>query len=209
MGATTGSGTPGAGPPTNLPLDPAVVADAVAALELDAGCRHDRAQGLVQAVARAAADEALALAAGSATVHGSVVDARVARLQRVISVLPNAEPVPTDYEVGALFRITTSQARTVLRTYEARYAAAHRARMGRALRALRGRKITDARGVNQWEFVFTDPNLLEHAVDELRRCGLARGVVPDRQTLILTVRRDQTDRHGRDAADVLAGKPVP
>src|SRR5262249_18545854 len=136
--------------------------------------------------------------AGSAPVYGGAVDLRVARLQRLIAALAATEPMPTPYEVGVIFRITPSQARGALRTYEARFSREHRARMGAALKDSPG----DARTVEKkkvWVFEFTDPAVLDYAVDALRRRGLVRTVAVDRTTLKLTVERDEVDRHGLDA----------
>jgi hypothetical protein len=130
------------------------------------------------------------------------VDARVARLQRLIGALPTGEPLPSPYEVGVIFRITTPQARNILRTYEARFSRAHRERMGSALAAVEAEAVTKD-GTAVWKFAFADPAVLDYAVELLRRRGMARGVTPDRRELELFVDREARDRHDKDAAQAL------
>jgi hypothetical protein len=103
---------------------------AVESLIDDAGSTQGRAEAIVEAVARSAVQEALATMAGSEPVYGSIVDTRLARLRRIIEELGEQASPLTAYEAGAVFRITSSQGRTLLRTYQARYARDYRARMG-------------------------------------------------------------------------------
>lgn len=174
---------------------------AIEALEEDAGCTNPRAKALVAALATAAADEALELTAGTTQVYGSTVDARVARMERLITALPDKEPIPSAYEVGVMFRITVSQAQNVLRTYQARFSHRHRTRMARLLREVEP-TAENRDGKKVWKFEFSDPALLDYAVEDLRRRGLIRGVTPDRRAVELYVERDAVDRHGLGAVDV-------
>jgi hypothetical protein len=178
---------------------------AIRALEEDAGCTNARAAALATALAAAAADEALELTAGLTQVYGSAVDARVARLERLITALPDEEPVPSAYEVGVMFRITVTQARNVLNIYGARFSQRHRMRMARLLRAVE--PTAESRdGKKVWKFEFSDPALLDYAVEDLRRRGMNRGVTPNRRAVELYVERDVVDRHGLGVLDVFRRK---
>jgi len=171
---------------------------AARALEEDAGCRPERAHALVKAVGAAAATEALDVVAGSAQSFGSAVDRRVATLDRLITELAPKESLPTVYEVGVIFRITPSQARNVLRTYQARFSARYRGRLQDALTAVQAQtKQRDGTGV--FTFDFDDPAVLDYALERLRRRGLTRSVTLDRTKLQIEVERDETDRFGKKA----------
>jgi hypothetical protein len=186
-----------------MPADPGTEAAAIAALQEDGGCTEDRARALVAAVRTAAADEALAIVAGDEQPVGSAVDRRVATLHRIVAALPDGEPLPNSYELGVIFRITPSQGRSVLRTYQARFSKSYRGRLESALKALQPTKKAIG-GTNVFVFSVDDPALLDHAVDFLRRRGLTRSVTVDRTLLTLTVNRDEHDRFGKDAARALA-----
>ena len=160
---------------------------AAKALVADAGCLPDRARALVDAFAEVVAQEALAIIAGTAEVATGVLDPRIARLRRLVDALPKEEPFPDAYELGAIFKITESQARNVIRTYQARYPSAYR-----------GRDV--------WVIEFDDPDTLDYAYDLLKRRGLTRGLERDRPAQALTVPRDQTDRNGKGAVEILGCK---
>ena len=152
-----------------------------------------------------ASEHALALISGDAEVFGSIVDSRVDRLRRLIAKLDTGEKFPNPYEVGALFRITPSQAKTLIATYKARHSADHRDRMRDAM--------TNAVAVPEevkkqevWTIQFDDPVALEHAAELLKRRGLSRTVEADGVNLTLTVARDVTDRFGSDAVKALGCK---
>lgn len=181
-----------------------VEADAKTALQ-EAGCQPARAQALVKAIQTAAGAEALALTAGSDPVYSSVVDARVARLGRIIEALGKSD-LPNRYEVGAIFRITPSQAQNVLNTYRARYAHIYRERMESALAAVTPSKV-DKGGDPMFVFEYADPAVLDYAEEQLRRRGITRSVSVDNAKLTLTVPQGAKDRDGNDAARLLKGKP--
>jgi hypothetical protein len=160
---------------------------AVQALIDDAGTTKERAEAIVEAVARAAVKDALATTAGTEPVYGSIVDVRLARLRRIIEELGDGLSPLTAYEAGAVFRITASQGRTLLRTYQARYARDYRARMAAAVTAVA--KGAKAKGLkpSRYEFEFADGGTLEYAADRLRRHGFERSLTIDRPALILRV----------------------
>ncbi len=106
--------------------------------------------------------------------------------------------MPTQFEIGVIFRITPSQANTVLRTYQARFSESYRKRLQSRLTAVSARKEQQS-GTNVFVFEFDEPELLDYAVERLRRRGLTRSVTPDKTNLTLTVDRDQKDRFAKDA----------
>lgn len=179
-----------------------LTAAAVAALKSDAGCEEERAQKLVEAVGKAAADEALEVVAGTAQPFGGALDRRVAALDRIIRALEAAQRLPSEFEVGAIFRITPTQGRNVLRTYQARFSEGYR---GRLQGTLEGIEVKSKLIENTKVFVvdFDDPAVLEYAVEKLRRRGLTRSVTVDRTKLEIVVDRDQTDRMGKTAKEAL------
>lgn len=161
---------------------------AAQALKDDAGCTAQRADELVEAVAQAAAEEALAIVAGSAEVTASITDTRLARLRRILDALGKTAPAPTSYEVGAIFRITPTQGRTLLRTYQARYSSDFRSRMQSGIKAAAAKgKKTGGLGSAKFAFEFPDAATLEYASDRLRRQGFERGLSVDREKLTLKV----------------------
>ena len=180
-------------------------AEAAKALVSDAGCLPDRAVVLVKAIAEVAAVEALEIVAGTATVSGSIVDTRVTRLKQIIDYLPDDAPFPDPYEVGVVFRIRTSQARSLINTYQARYSADYRAHMERQLQAATA-KATTVDKKNKWVIEFGDPTALDFAYDTLKRRGLSKTLERDRTALTIIVDRDQKDRHGLDAVEALECK---
>jgi hypothetical protein len=175
---------------------------AVAALESDAGCQAPRAKKLVEAIAKAAAADALEVVAGTSQAVGGALDRRVAALARVIAALDDAERLPTEFEVGVIFRITPAQGRNVLRTYQARFSQAYRDRLKSRLGNIPVKKklINDKK---VFTFEFDDPALLAYAAEKLRRRGLSRSLSQDATTLTLTVERDERDRLGKDAEQAL------
>lgn len=171
---------------TERPELEASAADAVAALIDDAGCTRERAVALAEAAATAAVQDALATIAGAEPVYGSIVDVRLARLRRIIEALGAGVAPPTAYETGAIFRITSSQGRTLLRTYQARHAKDYRGRMTSAVQPVA--RAAEAVGrPSRFEFRFADAGTLEYAADRLRRHGFERTLKTDRPELLLTV----------------------
>ena len=173
-------------------------AGAIAALRSDAGCDEQRARALVKAVGEAAAAEALEVVAGFAQAVGSPLDRRVAMLDRIVRALAAAERLPTEFEVGAIFRITPAQGRNALRTYQARFSDNYRSRLSSALAAV-AVKREQHEDVNVFVFDFDDPAVLEYAAERLRRRGLTRSVTIDRTRLEIIVARAETDRLGMAA----------
>jgi hypothetical protein len=177
-------------------------ADALAA---DAGSDPQRARSLVEAYARIAAQEALEVVAGTADVATGVLDARVARVRRLVDALPNDARFPSTYEIAAIFKITDAQAQNVIRTYRARHPAAYRARMTAGVKAATVAALNvDGRDV--WVFDFDDPDTLDYAYDLLKSRGLTKGLERDRSAQTLTVPRASKDRSGRSATQILGSK---
>jgi len=178
---------------------------AAEALVSDAGCLPDRARTMVDAFAAVVAQEALAVIAGTADVATGVLDARVARLRRLVEALPNGERFPDAYELGAIFKITEPQARNVIRTYQARYPSAYRSRLESGVKATTANPKTVG-GRDVWVIEFDDPAALDYAYDLLKRRGLTKGLERDRPAQTLTVPRAQKDRTGKSAVEILGSK---
>lgn len=108
------------------------------------------------------ANEALEVVAGRAQSFGSAVDRRVATLDRPVGELAPNESIPTEYEVGAIFQITPTQARNVLRTYQARFSEHYRDRLQSALGKVNAKSVRQS-GTNVYVFPFDDPAVLQYA----------------------------------------------
>jgi hypothetical protein len=178
---------------------------AAKALQDDAGCLPDRARTLVDAYALVVAQEAVAVIAGTADIGSSVLDTRVSRLRRLVDALPKKERFPDVYELGAIFKITVSQARNVIRTYQARHPSAYRARLEAGVHTA----VAKAERIGKrdvWVVEFDDPDALDYAYDLLRRQGLMKGLERDRSAQRLVVPRDVTGRGGEDAVAILRCK---
>lgn len=177
---------------------------AITALKTDAGCDDARAGKLAAVVKKAAELESLEVVAGAAQSFGSPLDRRVATLDRIITALDTGDPLPTEYEVGVIFRVTPAQGRNVLRTYQARFSESYRSHLQGTLNAIKPKKeLEGGTGTKVFVFEFDDPAALEYAAEKLRRRGLTRSVNIDRIDLKLVVDRDEKDRHGKDAAEAV------
>jgi hypothetical protein len=178
---------------------------AAKALVADAGCLPGRGRTLVNAFADVVAQEALGVIAGTADVTTSVSEARVVRLRRLVDALPEGERFPDAYELGVIFKITESQARSVIRTYQARYPSAFRGRVEVGVKGATA-EAKSVRGRDVWVIDFDDPDALDYAYDLLKRRGLSRGLERDRAAQKLTVPREEKDRNGQGAVEILGCK---
>jgi hypothetical protein len=205
--------------PPKLSDDPRLssyAANARAALVEDAGASSARADTLVEVVAEVAAAEGLAIVGGDQDVFGSIVDTRLARLRKLLSALPGGEPLPDPYEVGVIFRITPSQARSLLRTYRARFSGDYARRMNGRIAAAAEDPDEGGGGKSNvpgqetapetWVFSFGDLPTLEYAEDQLRRHGFSRSLTPDRTGLKLSVEKSVKNADGKDAVQYLRQK---
>jgi hypothetical protein len=205
--------------PPKLSEDPRLssyAANARTALVDDAGASNARADTLVEVVAEVAAAEGLAIVGGDQDVYGSIVDTRLARLRKLLKALPEGEPLPDPYEVGVIFRITPSQARSLLRTYRARFSGDYAGRMNGRIAAA-AENVGEAGGgklnvpgqkkvPETWVFSFADLPTLEYAEDQLRRHGFSRSLTPDRTGLKISVEKDVRNADGKDAVEYLKEK---
>ena len=155
---------------------------AAALLATEAGTSTQRAPKLVNALKEAYAAEGLAIMLGDQPAGGTALDHRVARLQAIVKALDADEYVPTAFELGAMLKLTPSQASTVLRTYQARFPDALRERMKPRIAAVKPTTSGD-----KWEFQFDDVPTLEYAADVLRRRGVVKSLAVDRAGLTLTI----------------------
>lgn len=184
---------------TNLGDEQRVAAEALVA---DGGCDDARARTLVAAVEEMGRADALETVAGTATISGSIVDTRVERLRKLIGALSATDELPNAYELSAIFRVTPSQARTLLRTYQIRHSSDVRDRMTRLVATATGEELS-IKEVKVWRIDFDDPAVMEYAYETLRRRGLSKSVERDTAKLQLTVDRARTDRRGETAKQIL------
>lgn len=174
---------------------------AIEALREVGGCSQERAERLLAAWKEAGATEAVGIVAGALRVSSSVTDQRVERVELLVDELEE-EPLPNRYELGALLRVTSTQARTVLRNWQARYSDHYENYMGTL--AAEGDAGTGGTEEVPTHFVtYKNSDVLEYAVDCLRRNGLQRGLKVDRSALTLEIPQTVADAEGRDALAVL------
>lgn len=175
---------------------------AVKALIDFAGCDKTRAAELVTAWKKVFAIEALSVVAGTERVTTTVTDLRVERLRRLVDELGGSAALPNPYELGMLLRITVPQARTALRNWQARYPDQYEHHMQRLTAA---GKPTVGGGERDatWVIEFEDPEVLDYAVDRLRRRGVQKGLTSDSSALQVTVPKDATATDGRGVLETL------
>jgi hypothetical protein len=174
---------------------------AVEALVEFGGCSKERAKQLVAAWKEVFSIEALGIVAGTERVTTSVTDQRVERTKLLVNLLKEA-PLPNSYELGVLLRVTPTQARTVLRNWRARYPDHYEDHM-RVL-AAKGKKGTGGvSGKPTWVVEYEDYEVLEYAVERLRRRGLQQGLKADPGDLRLTIPKSTKAADGSDALKVL------
>jgi hypothetical protein len=139
------------------------------------GTDPSRADDIVAAVRDVAITAALGTISGTEPVATSVTDQRVARLRALTEHVGKLTPD----EIAGVFRITISQAKTLDRTFEARFPKA--VEHGRNARlADMVPKADRIEGQPAWELDFTHEDLRAHAIAKLRRKGIERGVLPDK-----------------------------
>src|SRR5215203_3447794 len=178
---------------------------AAKALIADAGCVPDRARALVDAFAEVVAQEALAVIAGTAEVATGVIDARVARLRRLVDALPEESVSRTPTNSARSSRSPSRRRGTSSAPTKPRYPSAYRGRVEAAVKSATAEaKTIGARDV--WVIEFDDPDALDYSYDLLKRRGLTKGLERDRAAQTLRVPRDQKDRNGKGAVEILGCK---
>jgi len=165
------------------------------------GCTKARAKELVKAWKAVFAAEALSVVAGLERVTSSVSDLRVERVRLLVNELGEAA-LPNPYELGVLLRVPVSQARRVLRNWQARYPDHYEGHMA-ALAAKGGRDVGGGDTIPTWIIEYGDPEVLEYALDRLRRRGVQKGLKTDRSALTLEVPQATTGSEGENALKVL------
>jgi hypothetical protein len=199
-----------------VPGDPSIDERAAEALREYGGAGQARAEALVTALRSAAADEALRVVTGDQAVFNSLVDTRVERLRQLVEALaeqateamargetsPASLPLPTHFELAAIWRITPTQARSLLRTWRARYPQHYEQRM-RATVATGTKEPGGPKGKETWIVELTDPAALDYADELARRRGLSKGLKVDR--IALTIEAPQASRtiDGEDLVGLL------
>jgi hypothetical protein len=192
----------------STPAGPPLDQRAIDALVTYARVARPRAEALIEAAKAVAADEVLEVVTGEATVYGSMTDTRVERLRRIVLRLSEqtkeaAVEVPTAYELATLWRITDSQARTVLRTWRARHPELYEERMAAAVAngtAEPGGGEGDRR---TWVISYEDPDVLAYAENRARRSGLSKGLKVDRSALTIEAPQKTKSHANEDLKQVL------
>lgn len=174
---------------------------AVEALVDFGGCAESRAKELVAAWQEVFAAEALSIVAGTERVTTSVSDQRVERVRSLVDQLDES-PLPNPYELGVLLRVTETQARTVLRNWRARYPDHYEEKM-KALAAKGGKGTGGTTADPTWVIQYRDFEVLEYAVNRLRRSGLQQGLKSDPGDLKLTVPKSTKAPDGSNAPKIL------
>ena len=175
---------------------------AIKALIDFAGCEEDRAKQLVVAWKEVFSAEGLGVASGEQRVTTSVTDLRVERVKGLVDELEKS-PLPNSYEISVLLRVTQNQAGTVLRNWRARYPDHYEDHMKTL--AAEGECDTGGGGGNKATFVirYKDSDVLEYAVDCLRRKRLQQGLKVDRSALTIEIPQKTTNSEGNNARQVL------
>jgi hypothetical protein len=175
---------------------------AVEALVQFGGCTKSRASELVTAWKKVFAAEALSVVAGTERVTSTVSDLRVERVRLLVNELGEGA-LPNPYELGVLLRVPVTQARRVLGNWQARYPEHYEDHMLRL--ASKGKKKV-AGGEDElatWIVEYTDSEVLEYALDRLKRHGVQKGLKADRSELTLEVLQATKGFEGADALDLL------
>lgn len=165
------------------------------------GCTKERAQQLIAAMRKAAAKEALGVVAGTERVSTTITDQRVERVKGLVDALGTAD-LPNQYELSALLRVPPTQARAVLRNWRARYPDHYEVSMKKL--AAKGENETGGNEKHPTYVVsYKNSDVLEYAVDCLRRKGLQQGLKVDRSALTIEIPEATTDAKGKGALAVL------
>jgi hypothetical protein len=175
---------------------------AINALVNFGGCSKVRAERLLEAWQKVFAAEALGVVAGVEKVTTSVTDLRVERVKLLVDELDENSPLPNEYELGVLMRVPPSQARTALRNWRARYPDHYEDHM----KVLAASGDPDSGGTDEDPthlIAYRGSDVLEYAVDCLRRKGLQRGLKVDKSALSLEIPETTVDADGNDALKVL------
>jgi|GEM_PF-7101569 len=182
-------------------MPPEVEEKATKALVNFGGCSEKRARQLLDAWKKVFETEAVGIVAGEERITTSVVDLRVERVKLLVDQLKD-DPLPNPYELGVLLRVTPTQARTVLRNWRARYPDHYEEHM--TLLAAKGKKSTGGdTGKPTWVVEYDDYEVLEYAVDRLRRFRLQQGLRSDSGDVKLSIPKSTKTADGKDALKIL------
>lgn len=156
---------------------------------------------MVKAWKEVFAFEALSVVAGLERVTTSVSDLRVERVRLLVNQLGDAA-LPNPYELGVLMRVPVTQSRRVLRNWQARYPDHYEDHM-QQLAAQGEREVGGTDEHPNWVIEYKDSEVLEYALDRLRRHGVQKGLKADRSSLTLEVLQATTGPDGDGALAVL------
>jgi hypothetical protein len=176
--------------------------DAEMTLRAYAGISGADAKALVEAVVRAAADEALELIAGSAPVPTNMGDARALRLRYISQARKRSLG---QREVEVVFRLGPSQAATTIARMQATYAQDVDELLKARLKAAATAKKSGQAGDLRYEVHFDDAATFEFAYQLLQRNRLDHDVRRKKPSQILDMPRKITDNAGveRNPLDAL------
>jgi hypothetical protein len=175
---------------------------AIGALERFGGCSASRAAELTCAWKTVFADEALSIVSGAERVTSTVSDLRIERVRLLVEELGDSG-LPNPYELGVLLRVPVTQARRVITNWRARYPDHYEEHMSRLVK--RGVKDVGGGGGENltWIIEYRDSEVLEYALDRLRRRGLEKGLVASRSRLTLEIPQSTTGHEGETALEAL------
>jgi hypothetical protein len=160
------------------------------------GCSLDRAQNLVSAVRDTAISSALGTISGEEPVPSNLIESRLLRL-RALTASDGIGKLNVD-EIAGVFRITPGQAKSLDRTFRARFPRAVETGLNERLAAM---LPTDV-GVGKqpgWKLEFSDSELRQHARTKLRRAGIEKDVEAPLANLDLTFPQAATNTRGQKA----------
>jgi hypothetical protein len=158
------------------------------------GCSLDRAKTLVNAVRDTADRSALGTICGEEPVPSSLIEARLLSL-RAVTTGDGIGKLNVD-EIAGVFRITPGQAKSLDRTFRARFPRAVETGLNERLAAMVPIEV----GVGKqpgWKLEFSDSELRQHARIKLRRAGIEKDVEAPIANLDLTFPKAATNTSGQ------------
>jgi len=171
--------------------------DAIAHLQRYAALTAEEAAELVDAVREAAADEAVDAIAEPNPAPTGLADIRAARMVRICNHL-HPPRLLRPVEVGVIFRVQPTMARSVINRVRAAYPqlADEWTRELISAQANAPEDISTDDLPDHWRVVFNDPVVIDYAYDLLDREGMTRDVVRRRSEQALEFPREVRDRRG-------------
>jgi hypothetical protein len=161
----------------------------------------------VNAVGDTAVSSALGTICGEESVPSNLVESRLLSL-RAITASDGIGKLNVD-EIAGVFRITPGQAKSLDRTFRARFPRTVETGLNERLAAMVPTEV----GVGKqpgWKLEFSDSELRQHARTKLRRAGIEKDVEAPLTTLDLTFPKAATNTTGQQTDPLKAlGIPAP